>query len=170
MLLASVSSAEIQVGDNVPQLIFRTLQGKLLFVNDYVGEPRMLNAAAERVPLMLVFFRSDEIMAEKWLPEMVEICRRDKIDCFFIAVDETPEDIEKFRKEHKVRAAFLLDKFGSSAEQLGMTPSSRFSRAPTALILRSDGQVHSVYRDFRPRAISDIIQAAKVNIAESEIF
>lgn len=163
-LLTSLLLGDISTGDNLPQLVFRSTQGKLFFVNDYVGEARMLNASAERIPVVLIFFRSDDHSSINWLPGLAKKGKESKIKIFFIAVDESGEEISNFRKTNKLRAAFLIDKYGSSAEQLDLLPIDRFSNAPTAVLVQQSGDVSHVFKDFTSKEISNIIESAKENL------
>ena len=159
---------DISSGDQVPQLIFRSLSGKLIFVNDYVGEARMLNASGQRVPLLLVFFRSDDASVKTWLPALSDESKKAKLKTFFIAVDESGDDINSFRKSAGIRGSFLFDKYGSAAEQLDLLPLHRFSSAPTAVLVQKNGDIYKVFSNFRANTVSHILDEAKTNAENVE--
>ncbi len=160
LLSAGFLAADIGTGTAVPQLIFQTSGGKLVFINDYVGEPRILNSDAERVPVTLVFFRSEESRVADWLGALAADARKSKLKMLFIAVDEDGSALLQHMKEKQLRGTFLIDRYGRSAESLSLTPLSRFGNAPTALCVRRNGEVVRVFSNFGVADVKDIISTA----------
>lgn len=160
VLLPILLLSQIQSGQSVPQLVFHDLNGKLVFINDFVGEPRMLNVNAERMTTTLIFFRSDDPRISSWLPEFATEARKQQLTCLFVSVDESPSIIQKLRKDLKLRAYFVIDKYGSAVEELGIVSLQRFSKAPTAIVIREDGTIDASFQDFRPSDVQSILEKA----------
>jgi|GEM_PF-1405590 len=160
LLIPLLLSGQIRSGEAVPQLVFHDLAGKLVFLNDYVGEPRMLNAGAERMNTSIIFFRVDDPRLPDWLPKIVEQVRSQRLTCIFAAVDGNAAQLQTMRKNLKLRAFLVIDKYGSAAEELGFSPLSRFQQAPSAVILSKDGTVVSVFENFQGTEIPALIQSA----------
>lgn len=150
----------IAPGQEAPAIMFRTLDNEMIFSNDYVGEPRILRPDAPRVNTLLIFFRSDDPNVSMWLPMLLsetEAINREVLKTFLISVDENPENLKSFRKDHKIRPGIYIDKFGAAVEVLELGNVSDFSRTPGVVLLDQTGTVRYYQKKFNSDHIADLI-------------
>jgi peroxiredoxin len=135
-------------GDVAPSVMFRTLSNKQFYLNDLVGEPRLLNKDAIRYNVALVFFHTSD-KPQEWanlLEDLYIKFNKRGFKVLLISVNDQLEEIKSFRKVQKVRLPVLIDKYGVGAETFGIPDyqNGGLEDFPAIIFISRDGIIQKI--------------------------
>ncbi|MDD3807819.1 MAG: hypothetical protein PHE86_07310, partial [Candidatus Marinimicrobia bacterium] len=108
----------------VPDVVFKTLNNKNIYLHDYVGEPRLLRPDAPRCGVILIFFHLEDVSLESWLPPLNALIKDFKSSnrkFFFIATSQDVERLNTFQNTCNLSAPLYMDVFNVCANLLDVS-------------------------------------------------
>lgn len=145
----------------VPDVVFRTLDNKNVYLRDYTGEPRLLKPDAPRYAVVLVFFRTDDASVNSWYKEVNELFKNEKTSkrrFFFICLDEDISKVKLFRDSNKPSAPLYSDAFNVAVNLLDI-PLGTLNNGPGILVYKPDGTVTKKLVPFQSYMLRDLQSA-----------
>jgi hypothetical protein len=145
----------------VPDIVFRTLENKNVYLRDYTGEPRLLKPDAPRYGVVIVFFRTEDVSLNSWFKAVNDLLKDEKSAkrrFFFICVDEDIEKVISFRNSKKPAVPIYTDAFGVATNLLDIPPGT-LNNGPGILVYKPDGSVIKKMAPFQSFMINDLQSA-----------